>query len=85
MHCKELLPACVPLFPIVKSSHRLTRVHPPRTYNEDYENTEDEEEVEQVLVIKEEAVEEELQDRHSSGAPLSATQALHCEDQVSLH
>lgn len=72
----------------MKSSHRLTRTLPPRTYNEDYENTddeEDEEEREEVLVIKEERIdEEELQDRNSSTTPSKPTQVLHTKDQVSV-
>nr|XP_056707098.1 mitotic deacetylase-associated SANT domain protein [Euleptes europaea] len=70
----------------IKSSHRLTRTLPPRTYNEDYENTddeEDEEEREEELVIKEEIIEEaELQDKNSSTTPSKPTQVLHTEDQA---
>ncbi|XP_070614241.1 mitotic deacetylase-associated SANT domain protein isoform X2 [Erythrolamprus reginae] len=56
----------------IKSSHRLTRTLPPRTYNEDYENTEDEdlEEVEDIMPIKEEAVEgDELYGKSTNFTP----------------
>ncbi|XP_054826629.1 mitotic deacetylase-associated SANT domain protein [Eublepharis macularius] len=70
----------------IKSSHRLTRTLPPRTYNEDYENSEeeeDEEEREEELTIKEEIIEEEeLQDKNSSTMPSKPTQVLHPEDQA---
>ncbi|XP_061467246.1 mitotic deacetylase-associated SANT domain protein [Rhineura floridana] len=69
----------------IKSSHRLTRTLPPRTYNEDYENTEDEEEEEEAdngFVIKQEVIEaDELHDKNST-MPLKPIQALHTEDQV---
>ncbi|XP_053142080.1 mitotic deacetylase-associated SANT domain protein isoform X2 [Hemicordylus capensis] len=67
----------------IKSSHRLTRTLPPRTYNEDYENTDDEEEeeAEEELTVKKEAIEkEELQDKHSSTALPKPTQNLHSEN-----
>ncbi|XP_063145930.1 mitotic deacetylase-associated SANT domain protein [Candoia aspera] len=70
----------------IKSSHRLTRTLPPRTYNEDYENTEDEdvEEVEEELSIKEEAVEgDELYGKNSNSAPSKSTHLLDVEDQAS--
>ncbi|KAL8169494.1 UNVERIFIED_CONTAM: hypothetical protein K2H54_050349 [Gekko kuhli] len=70
----------------IKSSHRLTRTLPPRTYNEDYENTddeEDEEEREEELTIKEEIIEEEeLQVKNSSITPSKPTQVLHTKDQA---
>ncbi|XP_042321927.1 mitotic deacetylase-associated SANT domain protein isoform X2 [Sceloporus undulatus] len=69
------------------SSHRLTRTLPPRTYNEDYENTEDEDdegEVENTLVIKEEVVEgNESHDKNSNPVLPKPTQTLHTEDQAS--
>ncbi|XP_060117796.1 mitotic deacetylase-associated SANT domain protein isoform X1 [Heteronotia binoei] len=69
-----------------KCSHRLTRTLPPRTYNEDYENTddeEDEEEREEELTIKEEIIEEELQDKNSSSTTSSKpAQVLHTKDQA---
>lgn len=70
----------------MKSSHRLTRTLPPRTYNEDYDNTdEEEEEVEDRLVIKEEEVDTyEFHDKNSNTAYPKPTQTLHTEDQVSV-
>ncbi|XP_026526840.1 ELM2 and SANT domain-containing protein 1 [Notechis scutatus] len=73
----------------VKSSHRLTRTLPPRTYNEDYENTEDEdlEEVEEVMPIKEEVVEgDELYGKSSNFAPSKSTPLRDVEEQAgNLH
>uniref|UniRef100_A0A670XWY8 Mitotic deacetylase associated SANT domain protein n=1 Tax=Pseudonaja textilis TaxID=8673 RepID=A0A670XWY8_PSETE len=71
------------------SSHRLTRTLPPRTYNEDYENTEDEdlEEVEEVMPIKEEVVEgDELYGKSSNFAPSKSTPLRDVEEQAgNLH
>lgn len=74
-------------FTLLKSSHRLTRTLPPRTYNEDYENTEDEdlEEVEEDMPIKEEAVEgDELYGKSSNLAPSKSTPLREVEEQVSV-
>nr|XP_008102239.1 PREDICTED: ELM2 and SANT domain-containing protein 1 [Anolis carolinensis]XP_016847434.1 PREDICTED: ELM2 and SANT domain-containing protein 1 [Anolis carolinensis]XP_016847439.1 PREDICTED: ELM2 and SANT domain-containing protein 1 [Anolis carolinensis] len=70
----------------IKSSHRLTRTLPPRTYNEDYENTEDEDderEVRNEVVVKEEVVEgDESCDKSSNAVPPKPAQTSHIEDQV---
>lgn len=70
----------------IKSSHRLTRTLPPRTYNEDLENTEDEEEeelIEEEVVVKEEAIEEPIQDQQSSDIPPKPhPDSTHSEDQA---
>lgn len=85
---KWILKSILTFFFLMKSSHRLTRTLPPRTYNEDYENTDEEEEEEErreELAIKEEIIEEEeLQDKNSSTTFSKPTQVPHIKDQVSV-